>query len=98
MQWERSVELLNFGALMAFMAVNLAALKHFGFGAGADQRNVVFDIVVPALGFLFCLIIFLGLQGSTLWAGAAWVAVGIVYIALKVKKLSRPVVIDFSES
>lgn len=98
MQWERSVELLNFGALMAFMAVNLAALKHFGFGAGADQRNVVFDIVVPALGFLFCLIIFLGLQGSTLWAGAAWVAVGIVYIALKVKKLSRPAVIDFSES
>jgi putrescine importer len=98
MQWERSVELLNFGALMAFMAVNLAALKHFGLGAGADQRNVVFDIAVPALGFLFCLIIFLGLQGSTLWAGAAWVAVGVVYIALKVKKLGRPVVIDFSES
>ena len=98
MQWERSVELLNFGALMAFMAVNLAALKHFGLGAGADQRNVVFDIVVPALGFLFCLIIFFGLQGSTLWAGAAWVAVGVVYIALKVKKLGRPVVIDFSES
>jgi putrescine importer len=98
MQWERSVELLNFGALMAFMAVNLAALKHFGFGTDADQKNVFFDIVVPALGFLFCLIIFLGLQGSTLWAGAAWVAVGIAYIALKVKKLGRPVVIDFSES
>jgi len=98
MQWERSVELLNFGALMAFMAVNLAALKHFGFGTGADHKNVFFDIVVPALGFLFCLIIFLGLQGSTLWAGAAWVAVGIAYIALKVKKFGRPVVIDFSES
>jgi putrescine importer len=30
MQWERSVEILNFGALMAFMAVNLAAVRHFG--------------------------------------------------------------------
>ena len=98
MQWERAVELLNFGALMAFMAVNLAALKHFGLGAGADRRNIVFDIVVPALGFLFCLMIFLGLQGSTLWAGAAWVAAGVAYIALKVKRLGKPVVIDFSES
>lgn len=98
MQWERAVELLNFGALMAFMAVNLSALKHFGLGAGADRRNVVFDVVVPALGFLFCLIIFLGLQGSTLWAGAAWVAAGVAYIALKVKRLGRPVAIDFSES
>jgi putrescine importer len=98
MQWERSVELLNFGALMAFMAVNLAALKHFGIDANSDKRNALFDIVVPALGFLFCLIIFLGLQGSTLWWGAAWVAAGIVYIAVKVKKLGQPVVIDFSQS
>ena len=98
MQWERSVELLNFGALMAFMAVNLAALKHFGFSGNGDKRNALFDIVVPALGFVFCLIIFLGLQGSTLWWGAAWVAAGIAYIAVKVKKLGRPVVIDFSQS
>ncbi|HLV85927.1 MAG TPA: APC family permease [Candidatus Sulfotelmatobacter sp.] len=99
MQWERSIEILNFGALMAFMAVNLAALKHFGFDAAtADNRNILFDIVIPALGFLFCLIIFLGLQGSTLWAGAAWVAAGVVYIVVKARELGKPVMIDFSES
>lgn len=99
MQWERSVEILNFGALMAFMAVNLAALRHFGFSRELRaQRNVLLDIVIPGLGFLFCLIIFLGLQGSTLAAGAAWMAVGIGYIVLKFKNEGQTVAIDFSES
>lgn len=71
MGWEKSAEIPNFGALMAFMAVNAAALKHFGFGRDPlEKANVSLDIVSPALGFLFCLVIFLGLQSSTLVAGA----------------------------
>jgi len=97
--WERSVEILNFGALMAFMAVNLAAVRHFGFSPGmAEKRNMVLDVIVPSLGFLFCLVIFLGLQGSTLVAGAIWLVVGGLYVVLKTKALGNPVVIDFSES
>jgi amino acid transporter len=99
MQWERSVEILNFGALMAFMAVNLAAVRHFGFSPDlAGKRNVLLDVVVPSLGFLFCLVIFLGLQGSTLVAGAVWLAGGAAYVIFKTKALGQPVVIDFSES
>jgi len=99
MQWERSVEILNFGALMAFMAVNLAAVRHFGFSReGTGPRNLFLDVIAPSLGFLFCLVIFLGLQGSTLAAGAIWVAVGGVYVFLKTKALGQPVVIDLSES
>jgi len=100
MQWERAVEIMNFGALMAFMAVNLAAVRHFGFSAQpTGKRNIMLDIVVPSLGFLFCLVIFLGLQGSTLTAGAVWILCGGVYVVLKTKGLGeQPVVIDFSES
>jgi putrescine importer len=99
MQWERSVEILNFGALMAFMAVNLAAVRHFGFSQeGVGKRHLFLDVITPSLGFLFCLVIFLGLQGSTLLAGAIWVAVGGVYVFLKTRALGQPVVIDFSES
>ena len=85
---------------MAFMAVNLAAVRHFGFSAEkTGKRNILLDIVVPALGFLFCLVIFLGLQGSTLAGGAVWVACGGLYVVLKTKGLrAQPVVIDFSES
>jgi putrescine importer len=99
MGWERSVEILNFGALMAFMAVNLAAIRYFGFSPEMkDKRKLLLDVIVPALGFLFCLVIFLGLQNSTLVAGAIWVGVGALYVLLKTKALGQPVAIDFSES
>ena len=99
MGWERSVEILNFGALMAFMAVNLAAIRYFGFSPEMkDKRKLFLDVIVPALGFLFCLVIFLGLQNSTLVAGAIWVGVGALYVLLKTKALGQPVAIDFSES
>jgi putrescine importer len=99
MGWERSVEILNFGALMAFMAVNLAAIRYFGFSAEMkDKRKLFLDVIVPTLGFLFCLVIFLGLQNSTLVAGAIWVGVGALYVLLKTKALGQPVAIDFSES
>jgi putrescine importer len=99
MGWERSVEILNFGALMAFMAVNLAAARYFGFSPEMkDKREVFLDVVVPAAGFLFCLVIFLGLQSSTLVAGGIWVIVGAGYVILKTKALGQPVTIDFSES
>jgi putrescine importer len=99
MQWERSVEVMNFGALMAFMAVNLAAVRHFGFTPGLPgKRNLLLDVVAPSSGFLFCLVILLGLQGSTLVAGAIWCGVGALYVVLKTRALGEPVVIDFSES
>jgi amino acid transporter len=99
MAWERSVEVLNFGALVAFMAVNLAAVRYFGFSPGmAGKRHLFLDVIVPSLGFVFCLVIFLGLQGSTLVAGAIWLVVGGIYVVLKTKALGQPVVIDFSES
>ncbi len=100
MQWERSVEILNFGALMAFMAVNLAAVRYFGFSREfAGKRNILLDVIVPSLGFLFCLVIFLGLQGSTLAVGAVWVLCGGLYVILKTKAgVSAPVVIDFNAS
>lgn len=100
MQWERAVEILNFGALLAFMAVNLAAVRHFGFSPGHEEkRNILLDIIIPSLGFLFCLVIFLGLQGSTLLIGAIWLACATLYVIVKTKSLRmQPVVIDFSES
>ena len=99
MGWERSVEILNFGALMAFMGVNLAAVRYFGFSPEMKAKRKLFlDVIVPTLGFLFCLVIFLGLQNSTLLAGAIWVGVGALYVLLKTKALGQPVAIDFSES
>ena len=98
--WERAVEILNFGALLAFMAVNAAALKHFAFGGDPSRKvNIFLDVLSPVLGFLFCLVIFLGLQSSTLVAGAIWLAVGGVYLLFKTGGTNTTAIeIDFDES
>ena len=81
------------------MAVNLADVRYFGFSPGmAGKRHLILDVIIPSLGFVFCLVIFLGLQESTLVVGTIWVAVGGLYVVLKTKALGEPVIIDFSES
>jgi putrescine importer len=98
LQWERAVEILNYGALMAFMAVNLACVRHYGFNPLLrGKRNLLLDVIVPALGFLFCLVIFLGLQGSTLAVGTVWVLAGALYVILNNKSVER-LEMSFDES
>ena len=81
------------------MAVNAVALRYFGFGHTQNmERNLFLDFFVAASGFVFCLVIFLGLQASTLWAGALWLVIGGVYVLLKTRGFTERVEIDFSES
>jgi putrescine importer len=98
--WERAAEILNFGALLAFMGVNLAAMRHFGFsGDPGRRRNLFVDAVLPGIGFLFCLMIFLGLAGATKLAGGIWLAAGSLYLGFKTRGFrARPATIDFNES
>ena len=79
--------------------INLVALRHFGFGRGlSGKRNILLDIITPIMGFLFCLVIFRGLQQSTLVAGSIWLGVGGLYLILKTKGLrTKPLEIDFNE-
>jgi putrescine importer len=97
--WERAVEILNFGALLAFMAVNASALRHFGFGGTQNmERNLLMDFRALASGFVLCLGMFRGLHASTLWAGALWLVIGDVYVLLMRRGFTERVEIDFSES
>jgi putrescine importer len=52
--YEESGELLNFGAFIAFMGVNLATMWQFTLRATNDQRkrNLVLDCILPLGGFL----------------------------------------------
>ena len=98
--WEHAAEIVTFGALLAFMAVNLAALKHFWFSSGATrQRNFFADAFVPSFGIVFCFVLLISLQSWTKCAGIAWLVVGVLYGAYKTRGFTmRPKLIDFSES
>ncbi len=98
--WEHAAEVVTFGALLAFMGVNLAALNHFWFSAeAAGHRNFFVDAFVPGFGIVFCFVLLMSLQSWTKYAGLAWLAIGVFYGAYKTRGFTlRPKLIDFSES
>ena len=86
------------GALMAFMAVNLAAARYFGFSPEVKaERKIFLDVVVrirvPVLPGDFPRAASLHARG-----GRNLGFMGAAYVVLKVKVLGQPVAIDFSES
>jgi len=74
--FERGVELLNFGALLAFMGVNAAALLRF-YVRQAHRRW--FNLLSPALGFLICFALWLSLSWRAKVLGVVWMGLGIAY-------------------
>jgi putrescine importer len=98
--WEHAAEVVTFGALLAFMGVNLAALRHFWFSkAAVGHRNFFVDCFVPGFGFVFCFGLLFSLQAWTKYAGLVWLVIGIIYAAYKTRGFTiRPKLIDFSQS
>ncbi len=98
--WELAAEVVTFGALLAFMGVNVAALRQFWFSpAAVGHRNFIVDAFVPSFGFLFCLLLLFSLQSWTKYAGLIWLGIGFVYAAFKSKGFRvRPKLFDFSQS
>jgi hypothetical protein len=96
--YEMAATLLNFGAFLAFMGVNLATISEYCFRRREGKPRLVADLLVPGLGFLFCLIIWLSLPTPAKVAGGAWLLIGLLYDAVKSRGFRvMPLVIDFSD-
>jgi amino acid transporter len=86
LNFERGVELLNFGALLAFMGVNISALVRFYF---REQRKRWFNFASPALGFLICLLLWLSLSWRAKLLGSGWMIIGLAYGAYNTRGFRR---------
>ncbi|MGD0890731.1 MAG: APC family permease [Terracidiphilus sp.] len=74
MTYESGAELLNFGAFIAFMGVNIAALVHYKF---RSKEKVLFPVAIPLLGFLVSGFIWLNLNHKAQILGTVWILIGI---------------------
>jgi amino acid transporter len=91
LDYEKAATLINFGAFLAFMGVNLAVIRELYFrsarthqgGWPSHLRAVLLDLLAPAVGFLFCLLIWLSLPTPAKIVGGIWCEVGLLYIALR---------------
>ena len=96
--YELACTVLNFGAFLAFMGVNLAVISEYYLRRRGGAPNLVADLLVPGLGFLFCLTIWLSLPTPAKFTGGAWLFAGFVYLAIRSRGFRiQPKPIDFSE-
>ena len=98
--YEHAGEMLNFGAFLAFMGVNLATLWQFTFHPQPGyKRNFTLDTVLPLAGFIFCAAIWWNLNPLAKIVGGIWLALGIGYLAVVTRGFrTAPVALDFTES
>ena len=78
--YQTGAELLNFGAFIAFMGVNVAAMAR-GYYRATDRglRSILVNLLPPLLGFLICLYIWWSLRTPAKLVGAAWLLLGAAY-------------------
>jgi putrescine importer len=76
MSFQRGAELLNFGALIAFMGVNVAAFVHY---VVRGKQRTLSMIVPPIVGVALCFYLWINLNEKALKLGAAWMVVGLLY-------------------
>lgn len=77
LQYTEAAELVNFGAFIGFMAVNLCVIQHYWW---KRQTRRLADLLLPALGFAVCLYIWLHLSRWALALGGLWMALGFLYL------------------
>ncbi|MGB0122061.1 MAG: APC family permease [Silvibacterium sp.] len=86
--FEKGAELLNFGAFIAFIGVNAAALIHYKF---RSREKVLFAAAAPLCGLLVCTFIWLNLNLDAKLLGSAWLAVGLLLYFVMRRRKTRAV-------
>jgi amino acid transporter len=84
MSYETGAELLNFGALLAFMGVNLSSVRH---ALRSRERAASTYVILGSLGLLVCLTLWLNLSHLAKVAGSSWACIGILLWVLRRRKM-----------
>ena len=85
--YDLGAEMLNFGALIAFMGVNVSSFVRYFLRAREKHFG---SLIVPLLGFSVCLFLWLSLGTKAKIAGLAWLALGVLYGAWRTGGFRRP--------
>jgi amino acid transporter len=74
--YDLGIEMLNFGALIAFMGVNAAAFVRYFV---REPQKKLGNLVPPIVGFVICLALWLNLGHPAQIVGGIWMVLGILY-------------------
>ncbi|KAA1429225.1 APC family permease [Nocardioides antri] len=96
---ELAAAMISFGALVAFSIVNLAVIKHYLVDDGdRSTGSLLRHGLVPLVGFVLCAWLWTSLTATTFTVGLTWLAVGLVYLLVLTRGLTRrPPALDLTE-
>lgn len=78
--YEQGAELLNFGAFIAFMGVNAAALIHYRF---RTREKVLLPLGIPLAGLIVSAFIWLNIGRNAQLLGFTWIVTGLLLYWLR---------------
>ena len=82
-------EMLNFGALIAFIGVNVASLLHYYLRSTEKKLR---NLLPPLFGAAICFVLWLNLSRPAFVAGTLWVAIGTCFAAWRTRGFSTQLV------
>lgn len=80
-------QLLNFGALIAFMGVNASSFTRYYLHG---ERRTFGNLIVPFLGFAICLYLWISLGINAKIVGMCWITAGVLYGAYRTSWFRKP--------
>lgn len=85
------VELVNFGAFVGFIMVNLSVVRHYYIRQGKRHGlDLVRYLIVPSLGALVCAYVWSNLGVHSKMLGFGWLGLGLIYLAVMTKGFRNP--------
>ena len=88
LSFQLTAEMLNFGAFIAFMGVNLSVFFHFFI---REKRRNFINLVPPIFGFTFCFMIWINLRIQAQIAGSIWIMTGMIVGFIKTKGFRKSI-------
>ena len=82
-RFQLAAELLNFGAFVGFILVNLSVVRHYYIRLGERRGVCLFtNLLFPLAGALVCSYVWMCLTGKAKLVGFGWLLAGVLYLAV----------------
>ena len=89
-RFQLAAELLNFGAFVGFILVNLSVIRHYYIRLGERRGLCLFtNLLFPLAGALVCSYVWMSLTGKAKLVGFGWLLAGVLYLAVLTRGFTR---------
>lgn len=85
-----AASLLNFGALLGFVMVNLCVISHYFIkNKQRDAKGILKYLIAPLIGAAFTFMLWINLDKTSMLLGLSWMVVGVAYLAITTKFFTK---------